>query len=299
MVDTKGRANHSSRKTIPPCSSWKVDNENALLGRTHDFSRSRRDIFTAVITATIPLLGTSLLPDGALAFDNRISTAYDDRPKRRGPQVCPFTNRMMEVFMTSHYYVTSTNSLSPTPFFCSAQPQDLGVKKRKGMSGEEYVGLKPCDAAPHCFCSSTTSEDAENDPMHTISPWVWPISLQGGKQEAFQQLITTIKSYPPGQSNVDGGGFQIVKEGDGYIYAQFESLKNGYIDDFEVAAVGDTNDDRTVQIRSSSRIGYLDFGVNAKRINWIAQELRKRGWDAPGVFLQDQHKDYASLNGLL
>ncbi len=98
MVDTKGRVNHSSRKAIPPCSSWKVDNENAFLGRTHDISRSRRDIFTAVITAAIPLLGTSLLPDGALAFDNRISTSYDDRPKRRGPQVIPFTSRITEDF---------------------------------------------------------------------------------------------------------------------------------------------------------------------------------------------------------
>lgn len=165
------------------------------------------------------------------------------------------------------------------------------------MGGEEYIGLKPCDAAPHCFCSSTTIEDAENDPMHTISPWLWPPSL-GGKQEAFQQLLSVIKSYPPGQSNIDGGGFQIVKVEDGYLYVQFESLKNGYIDDLEIATVGDGND-RTVQIRSSSRIGYLDFGVNAKRINWIAQELRKKGWEAPGVDLQGQHKDYASLNGLL
>lgn len=200
--------------------------------------------------------------------------------------------------------ICSTSTLGHTKFFflnySFSQPQDLGVKKRKGMGGEEYLGLKPCDAAPHCFCSSTTSEDAENDPMHTISPWVWPISLQGGKQEAFQQLLATIKSYPPGQNNIDGGGFRIVKVDDGYLYVQFESLKNGYIDDFEVAAVGDTtNDDRTVQIRSSSRIGYLDFGVNAKRINWIAQELRKKGWDAPGVDLQGQHRDYSSLNGLL
>ena len=30
----------------------------------------------------------------------------------------------------------------------------------------------------------------------------------------------------PGQQNVDGGGFQVVKAADGYLYGQFESLKH-------------------------------------------------------------------------
>ena len=41
---------------------------------------------------------------------------------------------------------------------------------------------------------------------------------------------------------------------------QFESGKRGYIDDFELALVQPGK----VLVRSSSRIGYLDFGVNAK-----------------------------------
>ena len=38
-----------------------------------------------------------------------------------------------------------------------------------------------------------------------------------------------------GQQNVDGGGFQIVKAGDGYLYGQFESLK--YLARIEVDAL--------------------------------------------------------------
>ena len=30
-------------------------------------------------------------------------------------------------------------------------------------------------------------------------------------------------------------------------------------------------------VRSSSRVGDSDFGVNAKRLNWIANELRSKG----------------------
>ena len=83
----------------------------------------------------------------------------------------------------------------------------------------------------------------------------------------------------------------------GYIYVQFESLKNGYVDDFELAIVGDEKDSNAVQVRSSSRLGYLDFGVNAKRINYIAKALREKGWEAEGVALET-HRDYAIQNSL-
>lgn len=68
-----------------------------------------------------------------------------------------------------------------------------------------------------------------------------------------------MKAYEPGQSNIDGGGFDIVTFDPkaGYIYVQFESLKNGYIDDLELALVGDDKDKNAVQVRSSSRLGYV------------------------------------------
>ena len=73
------------------------------------------------------------------------------------------------------------------------------------------------------------------------------------------------------------------------------SLKNGYVDDLEFAMIN--KDDNVVQIRSASRLGYLDFGVNAKRINYFAKALREKGWDAPGVLLET-HKGYAEENGV-
>ena len=78
-----------------------------------------------------------------------------------------------------------------------------------------------------------------------------------------------------------------------YIYVQFESLKNGFIDDVEFAVVGDEKN--TVQVRSSSRLGYLDFGVNAKRLNYLSKKLREKGWDAKGVEL-NTHRGYAEEN---
>ena len=144
--------------------------------------------------------------------------------------------------------------------------------------------------APNCFCSTDSALD---DPDHNIPAWTYPDSLT--PEAAFQQLYETVKAYPPGQSDIDGGGFDIVtfdnkKE---YIYVQFESLKNGFIDDVEFAVVGDEKN--TVQVRSSSRLGYLDFGVNAKRLNYLSKKLREKGWDAKGVEL-NTHRGYAEEN---
>ena len=97
-----------------------------------------------------------------------------------------------------------------------------------------------------------------------------------------RQLVAAVEAYPPGQGGIDGGGFKIV-EADaarGYLYAQFESLKNGYVDDLELALVGPSG---PLLVRSASRLGFLDFGVNARRLNWIAARLRADGWKAPPI----------------
>jgi len=165
-------------------------------------------------------------PETAFGFDNKVASF--DRPKRKGPK-----------------------------------PNDLGVMKRMDIVGEEYVGLKHCGAAPNCFVST---DDAEDDPDHYVPSWQWPEEYGDDPEKAFAQLSTTINAYKPGQSNIDGGGFKIIANEKGYIYTQFQSLKNGYIDDVEFALIEGFGK-RKVQLRSSSRIGYLDFGVNSKRLN--------------------------------
>ena len=115
---------------------------------------------------------------------------------------------------------------------------------------------------------------------------------------AFKELEAVVNEYSPGQGGIDGGGFAIQKSdpAKGYLYAQFEALKNGYVDDLEFAVVSGMGD-RAVQLRSSSRVGYLDYGVNAKRVNYIAKALKAKGWNAPGVDFKT-HPDYASQNNV-
>ena len=98
-------------------------------------------------------------------------------------------------------------------------------------------------------------------------------------------LLTTI-------TLVDRGGFSIVTNTADYLYVQFESMKHGFIDDVEFAV---TQSGKEVQVRSSSRIGNLDLGVNAKRLNWISADLRAKGWTAPAITKEDYPDYYNTL----
>lgn len=162
-------------------------------------------------------------------------------------------------------------------------------KKKLGLQDGK---LATCDnASPNCF--STTG-----DTQRLLERW----SPQAGG-DAMGDLVAAIKAYPPGQNGaclspggssscIDGGGFKIMPESTpSYLYVQFESLKYSFIDDVEFAvdATG------TVQVRSASRVGKLDFLVNAKRLNVISAQLRAKGWTAPAIS-KTTHPEYFGAN---
>jgi len=231
------------------------------------YAQSRRQAllgFACGAVSSVAPIGPFGSPPSAAAFPNKISNQYDDRIKQRG-----------------------------------SAPPDLGVRMRETSSLDydedsgtaRYLGLKPCKASPNCFCSTTSRE---GDPDHWIPPFVWPKELD--QAAAMRQLQDILEAYQPGQNDVDGGGFAIQTVRPDYIYVQYESLKNGYIDDAEFAIIDNERyGEREVQVRSSSRLGYADFGVNAKRINAIAAALRQKSWNAPGVDYAT-HTFYAAEN---
>jgi hypothetical protein len=158
-------------------------------------------------------------------------------------------------------------------------PKDLGLAKRTINADSidadplTFDGLRVCDGKPNCF--STTGDELLSDRIlrgvdTLILPWQPPAS----DTAPFKTLVRAVKAYEPGQGNVDGGGFSVIKEADNYLYVQFEALKKGYIDDVEFA----TRAGGGIQVRSASRVGTTDFGVNAKRLNFISARLRDQGW---------------------
>lgn len=217
-----------------------------------------------------PLLTVPLAPQPSLAFSNSLPESQTVAKKTPGPA-----------------------------------PNSIGYRSAPGSPpGSVPVDLKPClDGRPHCFSSSRAATLA-GDQTKLGDDWLVPSWAFTGKTQlqAFDDIKEAVNRYPPGQGGIDGGGWKIERlrlpetpTGDvGYLYVQFESLLAGYIDDVEFV-VGDAG---VVNVRTSSRTGYLDFGVNAKRYNWLAKEVGKaKGWKTSPIRMKE-HPNYFGQNDL-
>jgi len=164
---------------------------------------------------------------------------------------------------------------------------------KKPLGLQDSSKLATCNEDTNCFSTSGSKNLLE----------VWsPKAGDAQAADAMGELLATLKAYPPGQNGactspggasscIDGAGFQIVSSTPSYLYVQFASLKYEFIDDVEFAvdATG------AVQVRSASRVGKLDFLVNAKRLNLISAGLRAKGWTAPAIS-QKTHLEYFKSN---
>ena len=89
-------------------------------------------------------------------------------------------------------------------------------------------------------------------------------------------LPTKERSPPPWrliQQVVQGlAGTRIVTQTDHYLHVEFRSKIMGFVDDVEFFFPDTT----IIHMRSASRVGYSDFGVNRKRLEKIRQLFQKR-----------------------
>ncbi|HEY5930035.1 MAG TPA: DUF1499 domain-containing protein, partial [Burkholderiales bacterium] len=67
---------------------------------------------------------------------------------------------------------------------------------------------------------------------------------------------------------------RIVVESPDYLHVEYESALLGFVDDVEFYLPAY---DKAIQVRSASRIGYSDFGVNRKRIENVRARLKQAG----------------------
>lgn len=232
-----------------------------------------------VLSPTI--IAMALLAVTGLQQSNGLSQSKPARPKGESvlPPSTPIINRRLATAgIISPLFIGKERA---SAFENGIPEMEMYKNKDKNPGTQPELGLKSngklamCDDGLNCFSTS-------GDEIHRIDLW----KPKAGKN-AMNELVETIKAYPPGQSRVDKGGFSIVTSKPDYLYVQFESMKHGFIDDVEFAV----NKNNEVQVRSSSRIGGLDLGVNAKRLNWISADLRAKGWKAPAITKED-YPDY-------
>jgi uncharacterized protein (DUF1499 family) len=127
-------------------------------------------------------------------------------------------------------------------------PMGLFAGKRPDNLGFANARFAPPSWKPNCVSSTVEKTDKH---------YIEPITYTGDREAAWKRLTAIVKSQPRAS---------VVKEAPGYLYAEFKSAGMGFIDDVEFAL-----DERAglIQVRSASRLGVRDFGLNRKRIEAI------------------------------
>jgi uncharacterized protein (DUF1499 family) len=122
--------------------------------------------------------------------------------------------------------------------------------KVSGYAGLHDGKLSECPDSPNCVSSQTAKKD------HAVDP----LSYSGSYSEAKQTLLSIISSLPR---------TKIIADNDRYVHVTFTSRLMRFVDDVEFL-FDETN--KQIHVRSASRVGYSDMGVNRKRV----EDLRKR-----------------------
>ena len=125
-------------------------------------------------------------------------------------------------------------------------PSDLGIQDG---------GLRPCPASPNCVSSRDTDE------VHGIAA----LALSGDAAAAW----SAVREIVAGTERT-----QIVTETESYLHAESTSALMRYVDDLELALRADEG---VIAVRSASRVGYGDMGVNRARVEALRAALVSAG----------------------
>ena len=131
--------------------------------------------------------------------------------------------------------------------FSWKRPDNLGVKDGR---------LAPPKSTPNCVSSQADASDAEH--------YIAPISFKGSAAEAAAASRKAIEGMQ---------GASVIRQEGGYLYAEFRTKIMRYVDDLELAY-----DEKAglFHVRSASRLGRRDFGVNRERVEALRARIEGR-----------------------
>lgn len=131
-------------------------------------------------------------------------------------------------------------------FLTAKRPRTVGV-----IGGR----LQACDLKKsNCVCSQHELEGRDPGPHY-----VPPFTFEGDPGDAMTRIIAVLMQ----QKNC-----RIVVNRPDYLHAEFTSETLGLIDDVEFLL---TMPEHQIQVRSASRVGLSDFGVNRERIKALRE----------------------------
>lgn len=117
------------------------------------------------------------------------------------------------------------------------------------------TGLALCPSSPNCVSSDAS------DTGHRVEAF----ALSVAPDDAWRVIREEVASLPR---------TTIVEETTDYLHAECASALFGFVDDLELHLRGSAS---LVAIRSASRVGYSDLGVNRQRVEQLRGALQVRG----------------------
>lgn len=115
--------------------------------------------------------------------------------------------------------------------------------------------LAPCPSSPNCV-----SSDAP-DAAHAVAPFALAVPAE----RAWAAARDAVAGLPR---------TRIVADADGYLHAECRSALLGFVDDLELQL---RPSGAQIAVRSASRVGYSDLGVNRRRVDGLRAALAARG----------------------
>ena len=122
---------------------------------------------------------------------------------------------------------------------------------RPSNLGLVHGRLAACPDSPNCVNSQAV------DARHAIAP----LAFQGDAAATRTALVTVLRGRPD---------MTLIVDTPDYLYAESRSAVFGFVDDVEFAFDEEAG---VVHVRSASRLGHSDLGVNRARIEAIRAAL--------------------------
>ena len=130
--------------------------------------------------------------------------------------------------------------------FSWKRPDNLGVKAGR---------LAPPKSTPNCVSSQADPADAEH--------YIAPIPFKGDAAQAMAAVRKAVESME---------GAAVIRQDADYLYAEYRTRLMRFVDDVEF--VFDANAG-LIHVRSASRLGRRDFGVNRARVEALRSRIER------------------------
>lgn len=171
----------------------------------------------------------------------RLLKTYPFPTERSVNREMRYVQRLLWSIMFVIFFSLTSSFILPAATW--AATSDLGV---------DNIHLAPCPPSPNC----AVSQDA--DSQHSIDPIAYHVDLKTARATLLKVLSVVPRT-------------EVIQQTDNYIHALSKSRIFQFVDDVEFYFPANES---VIHLRSASRLGDSDFGVNRRRLEQIRLALR-------------------------